>query len=139
VADRFKPDVVLLSAGFDMHWRDPISNMRLSIADIADMSLEVSEIADTYCNGRLVAVQEGGYDLDVIARAAATLLINLTGSDKIVDDIGEPEPLTYRWNDQAILSALYQLHDLAGYRRKPKRPETRPGYTPPAPEQPNAE
>jgi len=131
-ADRFKPDVVLLSAGFDAHWRDPLAGMRLSTPDYADMSLEVIEIADTYCNGRVVAVQEGGYDLDAVAQCAATLLVNLTGSDKIVDDLGEPEPLTFRWNEQAILEALYELHDLAGYRRKPRKPAVRPGYASPS-------
>ncbi len=125
-ADRFKPDVVLLSAGFDAHWRDPIAGMRLSTPDYADMSLEVIEIADTYCDGRVVAVQEGGYDLDAVAQCAATLLVNLTGSDQIVDDLGEPAPLTFRWNEQAILEALYELHDLAGYRRKPRKPQVRP-------------
>ena len=80
------------------------------------------EIADRYCEGRIVAVQEGGYDLDAVAQCAATLLVNLTGSDGIVDNLGEAPPLNFRWNDEAILNALYELHDLAGYRRKPRRP-----------------
>jgi acetoin utilization deacetylase AcuC-like enzyme len=129
VADRFKPDVVLLSAGFDAHWRDPLAEMLLSTPDYADMSLEVIEIADTYCDGRLVAVQEGGYDLDAVAQCAATLLVNLTGSDGIVDNLGQPQPLNFRWNEEAILQALYELHDLASYRRKPRKPQVRPGYT----------
>jgi acetoin utilization deacetylase AcuC-like enzyme len=145
-ADRFKPDVVLLSAGFDAHFRDPLGEMRLCNADFSDLTLEVIEIADRYCSGRVVAVQEGGYDLDAVAQAAATVLVALTGSDGVVDTLGQPGPTTYvpfegaepavfRWNEQAIINALYDLHGLAGYRRKARRPGPAPDadQTPPSP------
>jgi acetoin utilization deacetylase AcuC-like enzyme len=124
VADRFRPDLVLLSAGFDAHFgEDPgLGEMRLSTPDFADLSLEVIEIADRYCDGRVVAVQEGGYNLTALSQCAATLLVSLTGHDGIVDSLGQPEPLAFRWNDEAIIQALYQLHDLSGYRRKARRP-----------------
>jgi acetoin utilization deacetylase AcuC-like enzyme len=125
VADRFKPDMVLLSAGFDAHWTDPLGELRLSTSDFSDLSLEVAEIADRYCEGRLVAVQEGGYNLDAVAQCAATLLFALTGSNAVVDNLGEPEALDFRWNEEAIIKALYELHDLAGYRRKARRPLVR--------------
>ncbi|HEU5440418.1 MAG TPA: histone deacetylase [Ktedonobacterales bacterium] len=125
LADRFKPDVVLLSAGYDAHWADPLAEMRLSTADYSDLTLEVAEIADTYAQGRLVAVQEGGYHLDAVAQCAATILLALAGSDQIVDALGEPPVQEFRWNEEAILRALYDLHDLAGYRRKPRRPGVR--------------
>jgi acetoin utilization deacetylase AcuC-like enzyme len=138
VADRFKPDVVLLSAGFDAHWLDPLADMRLSTPDYSDLTLEAIEIADRYCGGRIVVVQEGGYHLDVMAQCAATVLVNLTGSDGVVDNLGQPEPLRDRWNDEAIVSALYELHDLAGYRRKARREgkRTTPPQTPAEPEAP---
>lgn len=131
VADRLKPDVVVLSAGFDAHWQDPLGELRLCTADFSDLTLEVQEIADRYCDGRLVAVQEGGYNLDAIAQCATTLLFALTGSDKIYDTLGEPPPLDFRWNEEAIIQSLYNLHDLTGYRRKPRRPQVREGYTGP--------
>ena len=134
VADRFKPDVVLLSAGFDAHWRDPLAEMRLSTADYSDLTLEVAEIADRYCQGRLVAVQEGGYDLDAVAQSAATVLFALTGSDAIVDNLGQPQPIDFRWNEEAIIRAIYDLHGLAGYRRKARRPIQPDQITSPAPE-----
>jgi acetoin utilization deacetylase AcuC-like enzyme len=136
VADRMKPDVILLSAGFDAHWKDPLGDMRLSNADFSDMTLEVAEMADRYCGGRLVVVQEGGYHLDAVTQCMATTLVALSGSDGILDSLGLAPPLTSRWNDEAIISALYQLHDLAGYRRKPRRqgkrvtPEQKPESTP---------
>jgi acetoin utilization deacetylase AcuC-like enzyme len=128
VADRLKPDVVLLSAGFDAHWCDPLGGLMLCTADFSDLTLEVQEIADRYCDGRLVAVQEGGYNLDAVAQCASTVLFALTGSDKVVDNLGLPPPLNYRWNEEAIVQALYDLHDLTGYRRKPRRIQVRPGW-----------
>lgn len=132
VADRMKPDVILLSAGFDAHWKDPLADMRLSNADFSDLTLEVAEMADRYCDGRLVVVQEGGYDLDAVSECVATVLLALTGSDGIIDTIGLAPPLDYRWNDEAIIKALYDLHGLAGYRRKARREGKRitPKYTP---------
>jgi acetoin utilization deacetylase AcuC-like enzyme len=121
VADRFRPDVILVSSGFDAHFRDPLSDMLLCNADFSDFTLEILEIADRYCDGRVVLVQEGGYDLDAVATCAATVLFALTGSDTVVGDLGSPPPTQGRWNDEAIVQALYQLHDLAGYRRKARR------------------
>jgi acetoin utilization deacetylase AcuC-like enzyme len=136
VADRFKPDLVLLSAGFDAHWREDegLGQMRLSNADFSDLTLEVIEIADRYCGGRMVAVQEGGYNLEALEECAATLLVALTGSDGVLDTLGQPPPLATRWNDEAIIQALHDLHGLAGYRRKARRPGPIPGAppTPPA-------
>lgn len=131
VADRLKPDVILLSAGFDAHWRDPLGEMRLSTADFSDLTLEVIEMADRYCDGRLVVTQEGGYDLNAVAQCASTVLVALTGSDGIVDNLGQPPPMDFRWNEEAIIQALYELHGLAGYRRKARKPIVRPGYTGP--------
>ncbi|SRR5579875_440705 len=130
VADRMKPDVILLSAGFDAHFLDPLSEMALCNADFSDLTLEVAEIADHYCDGRLVVVQEGGYHLNAVAQCAATVLLALTGSDGIVDSLGLPPPQNFRWNDEAIIRALYDLHHLAGYRRKPRKPVVRAQPTP---------
>jgi acetoin utilization deacetylase AcuC-like enzyme len=124
VADRFKPDLILVAAGFDAHFReDPgLGEMRLSTPDYSDLMLELNEIADRYCGGRLVAIQEGGYHLTALSQCVATMLVALTGSDGIVDTLGQPESLGFRWNEEAIIQALYQTHELAGYRRKARRP-----------------
>ena len=137
LADRFKPDVVLLSAGFDAHFKeDPgLGEMQLCNPDFSDLTLEVIEIADRYCDGRIVAVQEGGYHLETLSSCAATVLVALMGSDKVVGSVETPPPLNFRWNDEAIIQALYQIHDLAGYRRKGRRPG--PAPTPAAPPDPS--
>lgn len=70
-ADAFKPDLVLISAGFDSRAGDPLGGFTLSDADFADLTRLMLGIAGEHANGRLVSVLEGGYNLNGLASAAA--------------------------------------------------------------------
>src|SRR4029077_5219088 len=59
----FGPDLILISAGFDAHERDPLGNMRLTTPAFAAMTMALRLLADECCQGRIVAITEGGYDL----------------------------------------------------------------------------
>ena len=72
-AERFEPDAVLLSAGFDCHAADPIGGMLLQDNDFALMTEWILMLADTYCEGRLVSVLEGGYSPEVLLRCVVAL------------------------------------------------------------------
>jgi acetoin utilization deacetylase AcuC-like enzyme len=65
----FAPDFVFISAGFDAHQDDPLANLRLQEPDFAWATAKVAEIADTYAQGRLVSMLEGGYNLNALARS----------------------------------------------------------------------
>jgi acetoin utilization deacetylase AcuC-like enzyme len=67
----FKPDLIVISAGFDAHTRDPLANLNLVEADFAWATLEIMEIADNSAQGRVVSVLEGGYDLQGLAGSVA--------------------------------------------------------------------
>jgi acetoin utilization deacetylase AcuC-like enzyme len=67
----FKPDLLVISAGFDAHTRDPLANLNLVEADYAWVTQKLMEIADQSANGRIVSMLEGGYDLQGLARSAA--------------------------------------------------------------------
>jgi len=67
-AEQFKPDLVLISAGFDSRIDDPLGNFLLNDADFADLTRVMLEIADKHAQGRLVSVLEGGYSLTGLAR-----------------------------------------------------------------------
>ena len=67
----FKPDLVVISAGFDAHTRDPLANLNLVEADFAWATQKLMEIADASANGRVVSVLEGGYDLQGLAGSTA--------------------------------------------------------------------
>jgi acetoin utilization deacetylase AcuC-like enzyme len=67
----FGPDLVMVSAGFDAHLRDPLANLRLLEGDFRWVTLKLMEVADHSANGRLVSLLEGGYDLEGLANSAA--------------------------------------------------------------------
>jgi len=67
----FKPDLVVISAGFDAHTRDPLANLNLVEADYTWVTQKLMEIADQSANGRIVSLLEGGYDLQGLSRSVA--------------------------------------------------------------------
>ncbi len=79
-ARRFRPELVLVSAGYDAHWNDPLAGMQLSIAGYAGLVQRLVALAGELCGGRLVFTLEGGYDLEVLAHAVLTTLRLLSGS-----------------------------------------------------------
>ena len=64
----FRPDFVLVSAGFDAHEDDLLGGMRVTSEGFARLTRVVKEIADECCRGRIVSMLEGGYELDGLAR-----------------------------------------------------------------------
>ena len=67
VLRQFRPDLLLVSAGFDAHERDPLAGMRLTTSSFAAMTAELRTVADECCSGRMALVIEGGYDLEALA------------------------------------------------------------------------
>ena len=116
VADRFNPQLILVSAGFDAHWADPLGSMTLSTAGFARLTEIIIELAKRYCNGRLVMVQEGGYNLDAMANGVASCINFLMGDDAAVDNLGPPPPMKSRINTDVLIGELRRIHHLTGYR-----------------------
>lgn len=69
--DAFAPDLIVISAGFDAHWRDPLAEINLSEQDFANATLTLMEVAQRHSGGRIVSVLEGGYDLAGLAGSVA--------------------------------------------------------------------
>jgi len=67
----FKPDILIISAGFDAHTRDPLANLNLVEADYSWVTKKLMEIADASARGRVVSLLEGGYDLQGLSRSVA--------------------------------------------------------------------
>ncbi|MBO9445956.1 histone deacetylase family protein [Ruegeria sp. R14_0] len=65
----FKPELIIISAGFDAHQDDPLANLNWSTGDFAWVTAELCQIADELCQGRIVSTLEGGYDLNALAEA----------------------------------------------------------------------
>lgn len=69
--EAFGPDLVMISAGFDAHLRDPLADLRLGVQDFAWVTRQIAELAGRVCDGRIVSSLEGGYDLQALASSAA--------------------------------------------------------------------
>ncbi|MCP3968993.1 MAG: histone deacetylase family protein [Rhodobacteraceae bacterium] len=67
----FRPDLIVISAGFDAHADDPLANLNWSTEDFAWVTRAICEVADRVCRARVVSTLEGGYDLDALAASVA--------------------------------------------------------------------
>lgn len=117
-ADRFDPQLILVSAGFDAHWSDPLGQMHLSTAAFAQLNTIIIKMANTLCDGRLVLLQEGGYNLDAMRTCAATCLNLLLGDDAAVDSLGPAPDNKMTINLDVLIGELRRIHDLKGYRMR---------------------
>jgi acetoin utilization deacetylase AcuC-like enzyme len=68
--ESFRPDLILISAGFDAHRRDPLAHQSLEAEDFAWATRAVLEVARSCCGGKVVSSLEGGYDLEGLGRSA---------------------------------------------------------------------
>lgn len=75
--ESFRPDLIIISAGFDAHWRDPLANINLKESDFAWATQQLMAIADRCAKGRVVSVLEGGYDLEGLSKSAAAHVMAL--------------------------------------------------------------
>ncbi len=67
--DKFKPEVILISAGFDAHKRDPLANINLESEDFYKITKNIIDIANTHSQGRVISFLEGGYDLQALSES----------------------------------------------------------------------
>ena len=91
LARAYRPELVLVSAGFDAHAADPLANMRLTETGFADLARRIVEVAEGSAGGRVVAVLEGGYDPAALARSVAAVLRVLDGATDAPRETDETE------------------------------------------------
>ena len=86
---QFRPDLILISAGFDAHRADPLAGLRVTEAGYRAMARRLSLVADQVAGGRLVALLEGGYDLGALSRSLVEVLGVLDGKGGARDAPGD--------------------------------------------------
>jgi acetoin utilization deacetylase AcuC-like enzyme len=110
VARRFVPDLILVSAGFDAHWDDPLAGLGLSLGGYAWITHTLVSLAEELCGGRIVFTLEGGYHLDVLSYGILNTFHALLGDETVEDPLGpsrRPEPGVADY-----IASLRQLHGL---------------------------
>jgi len=107
---RFKPQLLLVSAGYDAHRQDPLASLGLSLAGLARISQTLVSLADELCAGKIVFSLEGGYNLPVLGLGVANSLKALLHRTDFSDPFGpspQPEPDITR-----LLQTLKSIHQL---------------------------
>jgi acetoin utilization deacetylase AcuC-like enzyme len=93
IVARFRPELMLISVGFDAHWQDPLAMAGLSLTGYGLMAQTLLKMANDVCDGRILFVLEGGYQHDVLTYGIANVFNALLDRDKILDPFG-PMPET---------------------------------------------
>jgi acetoin utilization deacetylase AcuC-like enzyme len=86
----FKPQLLLVSVGFDAHWNDPLTSLGLSTAGYLMLARKVLALAEEYCDGKIVFVLEGGYDPMNVANGSEGVFTALTGKGE--SKVNDPNP-----------------------------------------------
>ena len=108
LAQKHRPEAILVSAGFDGHWIDPLANAGLSLSGYSQIARELVNMANALCNGRLLFVLEGGYHLEALSFGVLNLIKAMLGHDDTVDPLGpKPDPEADMTN---VLRQLIDLH-----------------------------
>ncbi len=107
---RFRPQLILASAGFDAHWADPLAEMRVSTSGFVGMAERLGQLADELAEGRLALLLEGGYDLEALASSVVAVVQVLSGG--VPRDPLGPSPDGALANVTPILDRVRHLHHL---------------------------
>ncbi len=110
-ARRFKPQLLIVSSGYDVHWRDPLSQMALTLNGYAQLAHRARLLAEELCQGRLVILLEGGYDLDAVSYGVLDTVLALMGREHEVEDPLGPPPMP-ETDASAVLDQLKGFHRL---------------------------
>jgi acetoin utilization deacetylase AcuC-like enzyme len=111
IARQYQPDFVLISAGFDCHHRDPLGGMRVTEAGFTAMTRRMKRLAAECCDGKLVAVLEGGYDLKALADGGRAVIDELgrEADDPIEAELGNPRIAPLIDRARQVLSPYWRL------------------------------
>jgi len=108
--DRYKPDMILISYGFDTHWRDPLGNLLLSAEVYGEIISKLTNWADQHASGRIALFLEGGYDLQAAVGCTQAVISALLGVG-YEDTIGPaPNPEVDSWKE--MCERVKQIWDL---------------------------
>ena len=111
IARRYRPNLIFISAGFDAHWRDPLAELNVSLSGFAHMVRGLCALSDELCDGKLVTVLEGGYDLDVLSHGVLNTLRILQGKPIFLDPLGHSK--TRETDVSEIIAAVRETHHLS--------------------------
>ena len=112
-AERFNPQLIMVSAGYDLHWADELALMQVSVSGFARMIEIIRGLADELCDGRLVLSLEGVYHLDALAASVKATFDMLLGQASVHDPPGRPSPRFATPRPTQPTPAAKEMHTLS--------------------------
>ncbi|MFH1031242.1 MAG: histone deacetylase [Chloroflexota bacterium] len=112
-ARRFKPQLIMVSAGYDPHWSDQIGAMQVTVKGFARMTEIIRELAEELCSNRAVFALEGGYNLQALAYSVKATFETLLGNKKIDDPLGQPRRKTAAPDITSLVREIKEIHRLS--------------------------
>jgi acetoin utilization deacetylase AcuC-like enzyme len=110
VLEDFQPEMVLVSYGFDPHWRDPLGSLQLSAQGYGKVISTLTKWVDLHCGGKIAIFLEGGYDLEAAAACSLSVIYNMLG-EEWDDSLGyAPHPEGHSW--QAVVKQAKEIWHL---------------------------
>ena len=112
VAKRFKPQLIMVSAGYDTHWADELALMQVSVTGFAQMVKIIKGLADELCGGRLVFCLEGGYNITALAASVKATFDVLLDNASIEDPLGQTQYQFAAPGISPLIKAIKEIHSL---------------------------
>jgi acetoin utilization deacetylase AcuC-like enzyme len=109
-ADSFRPELLLVSAGYDAHWNDPLASLKLSGAGYHRIGAGLAEVARKHTQGRIMAVLEGGYNAEQLAQCLSATMHGMLGLTAPEDPFG-PAPAG-ETEIQDLIDEIGSIHGL---------------------------
>lgn len=109
-AERYQPELIIVSAGFDGHWKDPLAGMKLTLDGYAHLTSELRRMADSLCGGRILFAMEGGYNLDAISYGITNIARVLLG-DAPDDPMGKPDLPRGETSAASVIAQVRAAHN----------------------------
>lgn len=108
-AQRYQPQLIIVSAGFDAHWLDPLAGLKLTLSGFYHISRELVQMAESFCEGRIVFSMEGGYNLDALSYGMCNVIRALLHQEAhdLLGSANRPEP-----NIHPVITAVKAAHQL---------------------------
>ena len=110
--ERFEPDLMLISVGFDAHWADPLAGMRLSLAGYDWLARECLKLAKQVCAGKIVFLMEGGYDLKALSQGWRNIARALLDLEELSDPYGAAAEGASTRDIQNLIDRVRAIHGI---------------------------
>jgi acetoin utilization deacetylase AcuC-like enzyme len=110
---RFKPELIMVSAGYDAHFLDNLAMMRLTVSGYGMIVKFIKDLADSLCGGKIVLALEGGYNLEALAHSVKATFDVLMGAKEVQDTLGKPDAKLTPPDIAPLISELKKIHNLS--------------------------